>query len=75
MTRPGERFAEVDEALHATLSGVLEDLRVMHVGVGALVSLVGHCDWGTARHGVAKLRELLDDLDLSLQTLERGARK
>lgn len=66
------RFRNFDPALIETVGGVIEDLKTLHIGSQALVELLGERDWQRMREGVGKLRALLDDLDLNLQTLENG---
>jgi hypothetical protein len=65
-------FANCDPALHETLLAVSEGIKTMHVGIVGLVDLVVEGDWKLALHGIGCLREMLEDLDLNLQTLENG---
>lgn len=67
------RFAKVDPALWETLIGIIETTQRLGWGVQGLTDLIGTLDWPQAREGVSKLRTALDDLDLELQTMERGA--
>ncbi len=66
------RFGNLDPALIETMGGVIESLQTLHIGNQALVELLGERDWQRMREGVGKLRTLLEDLDLNLQTLENG---
>lgn len=65
-------FAAVHIELAETILAIMEDLKTLDVATRGMADLMGQGDWAGMRRGAEALRNLADELDMNLQTLENA---